>query len=361
MSIPRVPTLKDVAKHAGVHVATASRALNTQQSHLVSEATRTRVQAAADALGYRTNAVAQSLRTGTTGTIGVVVPDLANPFVVSIIRGVEHGTRRENILPLVVETHDEPEQLRSAVSRLLGNRVDGIVLCAAHTTDEEFVADLEGKIPVVLALRGFDQRGRSAPGARRFEVLHDDIAGARAAVTHLIEQGHTRIAQLPGNQVISSFIERGQGFAAALAAHPEVEDLSSGAHATEHTVAEGRRLAAEALAAPAGRRPTALFAHNDLMAVGALDALRELGLRCPEDVSVVGYNDAPLSDHLDPPLTTVRLPSYELGKHSARLLLSAIEGDASESVRTMLAPELVLRESTRPPADRASADEAPTA
>ncbi|WP_336631836.1 MULTISPECIES: LacI family DNA-binding transcriptional regulator [unclassified Microbacterium] len=338
-------TLKDVALRAGVHVGTASRALDEQQAHLVNEETRARVRAAAEHLGYRPNAVARSLRKGSTGVVGVIVADLSNGFVLALLRGVEKEAHERGVLPLVAETHDDPAILRSAVTRLLRYRVDAIILSAAHMDDEEYVADLESRVPVVLAVRGFDMV--PGGGGDRREVLQDDRMGARMAVTHLISQGHRRIAQLAGDPRISSFVGRSRGFHEAVAAHIGVEDVSVDGHAMASTIDEGRRLAAAVLRLPPERRPTALFAHNDLMAVGAIDALREAGLRCPEDVSVVGYNDAPLSDHLDPPLTTVRLPGFELGQHSARLAFAAVAGESAVAERIMLAPEFIERKSTR--------------
>lgn len=346
----RAPTLKDVASRAGVHFTTASRALSDDQAHLVSEDTRARVRAVAESLGYRSNALAQSLRRGTTGAVGVVVADLANPFVVSLLRGVEHEARERDYLPLVAESHDNPDTLRSVVARLLRNRVDGLILSAVHAADEEFVAELEHQLPVVLAIRGFGSPvDVDGDGGSHVQVLQDDYVGARAATNHLIALGHRRIAQLPGNQRIYSFVGRSEGYRAALVARPEVTDLSTGVTALEPTVAEGRRLAAELLRRPADRRPTAIFAHNDLLAVGALDALRDAGLRCPDDVSLVGYNDAPLIDHIDPPLSTVRLPGFELGRHSAQLAFRALEGDDVKGTRIVLAPEFIQRTSTRAP------------
>lgn len=339
------PTLKDVADRAGVHVGTASRALSVEQAHLVNEDTRARVHEVAESMGYRPNAVARSLRKGSTGAVGVVVADLSNGFVLSLLRGVEEEAHGRGFLPLVAETHDDPVILRSAVSRLLRYQVDAIILSAIHTDDEEYVDDLERRVPVVLAVRGFDLV--PGGGAQRMEVLQDDVLGARTAADHLIALGHRRIAQLPGDPRISSFVGRSRGYVAAVGAHSEVEDVSTGKHATASTIGEGRRLAAEVLRQHEGRRPTAIFAHNDLMAVGAMDALREAGLSCPRDVSVVGYNDAPLSDHLDPPLTTVRLPGFELGRHSARLAFAALAGDGPTAERIMLAPEFIERRSTR--------------
>jgi len=178
-------------------------------------------------------------------------------------------------------------------------------------------------------------------------VLPDDVQGARAAVGHLLALGHRRVAQLPGPAHISSFLDRARGYADALERVSDAVDVSTGERALESTVAEGRRLTADLLRA--AEHPTAIFAHNDLMAVGALDALRDAGLRCPDDVSIVGYNDSPLTDHMDPPLTTVRLPGFDLGRHSARLAFSALSGDAPPSSRVVLSPELVERKSTRPP------------
>jgi len=347
MADSRTPNLKDVAHEAGVHVATASRALSVDQSHLVSEATKERVRAIAEKLGYRTNAVAQSLRTGRTGTVGVVVADLGNSFVVSLLRGIEFESRGGTYTPLVVETHDDPETLRSVVTRLLRNQVDCIILSAAQIDDGDFVADLERQVPVVLAVRGFGAAEPDSP-THHLEALPDDFAGARLAAEHLIALGHRRLAQIPGTSQISSFIDRERGFTAAVEEHPDVVDVSTGVRATESTVDEGRRLAHALLQRRPEERPTAIFAHNDLMAVGVIDAIRAIDLRCPEDISVVGFNDAPLIDHIDPPLTTVRLPGFELGRRSARLAFDLLEGVRPAQSRLILAPEFIERRSTRP-------------
>lgn len=342
----RVATLRDVAEHAGVHVATASRALNERQSHLVNESTRTRVLEAAALLGYRANALARSLRRGSTGTLGIVVADFANPFIVTLLRGIEEEVRAHDLLPLVTETRDDPRALRNTVKRLLDNRVDAIILTAAHLPDEAYVAEISQQVPVVLAVRGFDIGAGDALASVPLQVMQDDFLGARAAVRKLIDLGHRRIAQLPGAENISSFVNRGRGFTDAIDSEPLARDVSSGARAAASTVEEGRRLARLLFAAPPADRPTAVFAHNDLMAVGALDAAREAGLECPRDVSIVGYNDAPLVDHLDPALSTVRLPAHEIGRQSAHLVLGAIAGTAVLPELRMLAPEYIERSST---------------
>lgn len=344
----QVPTLKDVAERAQVHTATASRALNPGQAHLVNPETRLRVQSAAEALGYRGNAIAQSLRTGKTGTLGVVVADLANPYIVTVVRGIEFESRGSDYISLVAETHDGVGELRSVVTRLLRNRVDALIISAAKLTDEDFIAELESQVPVVLAVRGFDPPADGS-ASTRLQVLQDDDIGAGAAVNHLVGLGHRRIAQLPGPQTISSFVGRSRAYVAAIKAHPGVEDVSDGSVALESMAPEGRRLANSLMHLPPERRPTAIFAHNDLMAVGAIDALRDAGLECPTDVSVVGYNDVPLIDHLAPPLTTVRLPAFQLGRHCAILALGALAGETPTTPRIMIAPEFIQRKSTQAP------------
>lgn len=352
-SAPRVPTLKDVAELAGVHVATASRALNEAQVHLVNEATRTKVASAAATLGYRTNALARSLRRGTTGTLGVVVADFANPFIVALLRGIEQEALTRDLLPLVAETRDDPAQLRSVVKRLLDNRVDAVILTAAHLSDAVYVAELARQLPVVLSVRSIDDASAERAGGSLLEVMQDDVLGARVAVGHLLALGHRRLAEIRGPQGISSFANRSRGFREAIAGEPGARDVSPEGEAPAFTVEEGYRLAAEILSRPAAERPTAIFAHNDLMAVGALDALRDAGLACPGDISIVGYNDSPLVDHLDPPLSTVRLPGFEIGQHSARLAMMAMDDRAGLSAtRLMLLPEFVERESTGPVSER---------
>ncbi|MGO1543288.1 MAG: LacI family DNA-binding transcriptional regulator [Gulosibacter sp.] len=340
-----------MAELAGVHVATASRALSANQFGLVNSSTRKRVLESAAQLGYRPNAVAQSLRKGTTDTLGVVVADLSNPYFVELLRGVDDEAKPLGVMPLVAETHDDPGTLRRVVSRLIANRVDAVIVSAVHITDQEFIKSVEAQIPVILAVRTLpDPEDSHGHIDGRREALQDDLMGARTAVSHLINIGHRRIAQLQGTPAISSFIGRSQGYHEAITQNPNVRDLSHQEVAQSSTIAEGYRLTKTLLEHRLLMdRPTAIFAHNDLLAVGAIDAIRELGLRCPEDISVVGYNDAPLIDHIDPPLSTVRLPARELGRHSARLAFSAISGDASSPVRIMLVPEFVERSSTAPP------------
>ena len=236
--------------------------------------------------------------------------------------------------------------LGQILDQLINRRVDAIILCAAHQGDHELVRKAGMAVPIVLAVRTV------AVGAFP-TVTHDDFLGAQLATTHLVELGHRRIAQLRGPDDVSSFSSRAAGFASVLA-RTSARDVSTDDRAVSPTVGEGRRLAGLVLDQDPKDRPTAIFAHNDQMAVGALEAMAERNLRCPTDVSLVGYNDAPLTDHLTPPLTTVRLPSLELGRQAASIALALIsrDGGGEEAQERRLRPELVVRASTAPPTEQ---------
>ncbi|MFC9362271.1 LacI family DNA-binding transcriptional regulator [Rhodococcus sp. NPDC057014] len=330
-------TLKDVARAANVHVGTASRALDPARSHLVNEVTKQRVLTAATELGYKVNAMARGLRKGSSGLIGVVVGDVGNPFLPPILRGIEQELGPRGFMTVVAETHENSDVLQSTCEQLLALRVDAIVISAAHLGDEPFVTELEKLVPVVLGVRRVN-------GAGHHIVTHDDVLGARLATSHLVDCGHRQLAQLRGPLDVSSFSGRAEGFQ-QIVAERGCEDVSIDVVADEPTTAEGKRLA-EQLLARTRNRPTAIFAHNDSMAVGALEALADVGLSCPRDVSIVGYNDAPLTEHLEPALSTVRLPSHALGRRTAALVLGLLSGEAEPPSTVQLQPELIIRGST---------------
>ncbi|NKQ54300.1 LacI family transcriptional regulator [Amycolatopsis sp. K13G38] len=339
-------TLKDVAVRAGVHVATASRALDPQRRHLVNSETRQRVETAAGELGYRINVLARSLRKGSTGMIGAVVADLGNPFLPPMLRGLEEVLGPRGYMTAVSETHEDPETFRRVCEQLIARRVDGIVVSAAHVGDSDFISTLEKSLPVVLAVR-------RVSGGGHHTVTHDDVLGARLVTEYLAGLGHRRLAQLRGPEDVSSFAGRARGFQEVVAEH-DCTEIVAHDRAGAPTTDEGKRLAAALLTADVGR-PTAIFAHNDLMAIGALEALGEAGLRCPEDVSIVGYNDAPLTAHVTPPLTTVRLPSNALGRRVAAMMLGQLDQHKEPPTTVALEPELVIRASAAAPArDRAA-------
>jgi LacI family transcriptional regulator len=337
----RPATLRDVAAAARVHPATASRALNPETRLLVSEDTARRVTAAAAKLGYRPNPVARSLRTRRSHTVGVLIPDLNNPLFPPIVRGLEDKLAAAGYVALIGNTDADASRERLIFEQMRARHVDGFVLATATLHDRLLAEVAAADLPVVLMNRL--SQDYSFPA-----VSVDNEQGARMAVSHLARLGHTRIAHIAGPQEASTGVSRLRGFREGMAAHGlEVrEDLI--AYAGRYTVEDGTRCARELLTVQGGF--TAVAAGNDMLAVGCYAALDEAGLHCPDDISVIGFNDMPFIDRLRPPLTTVRFPHYQLGTEAAQLLLERI-GEREAPVKILyLAPELVVRGSVAPPA-----------
>jgi LacI family transcriptional regulator len=331
-------TLREVAKEAGVHPATASRALNTRTRALVNPDTAERVLSAASTLGYHPNSIARGLKTNRSYTIGVVIPDIQNPLFPPIIRGIEDRLDQAGYTLVMVNTDNNPERERLGFRAMRSRQVDGFITATArldHVLLDEVSA---GEVPMVLVNRRVEDG--SLPSATA-----DDRKGVRLAVDHLAELGHTRIAFLGGPVNISTGWQRRESFIAAMGDRGLDTEAGLVATGRAFTAMEGRRLCANAL--DTGEF-TAIVAGNDLMAVGCYDALHERGLACPGDVSVVGYNDMPFSDRFMPPLTTIRIPHYEIGVAAADLLLGQLEDGADGRRELVLEPSLVVRGSTAP-------------
>jgi LacI family transcriptional regulator len=337
----RPATLRDVAAAAQVHPATASRALNPETRLLVSEETARRVMAAAAKLGYRPNPVARSLRTRRSYTVGVLIPDLNNPLFPPIVRGLEDKLATAGYVALIGNTDADASRERLIFEQMRARHVDGFVLATVTLHDRLLAEAAAADVPVVLMNRLSQEY--SFPS-----VSVDNDQGARMAVTHLARLGHTRIAHIAGPQEASTGASRLRGFRDGMAAHQlEVsEDLI--VYASRYTVEEGSRCCHELLARHGGF--TAVAAANDMLAVGCYAALDEAALQCPDDISVIGFNDMPFIDRLRPPLTTVRFPHYQLGTEAAQLLLERIAERESPVKILYLAPELVVRGSTAEPA-----------
>ena len=333
----RKVTLRDVAKRAGVHVSTASRALDEGGSGRIGPATIERVRSAAEDLGYARDLVASGLKRGETKTVGVVVADLDNPHNAPVIRGIAGVLEAADFVPLVAETAESRERFERLVSHLTQRRVDALITSAVHLDGAALLERLLGdEVPVVLAIR-------SLPGTDYNAVVHDDQTGGALAAQHLVALGHRSLAQLVGPADIDTFVRRAEGFSRAVTAAGRAE-ISLGGRSAAPSFDEGRRLMQNLLAEPL--RPTAVFAPTDVMAVGALDAIAGHGLRCPEDISVVGYNDIPMSRYISPPLTTVELPSEELGAEAARMALESIADPGARGKLVQLPATLVVRRST---------------
>jgi LacI family transcriptional regulator len=330
-------TLRDVATRAGVHPATASRALNPETRILVSEDTAQRVLEAAEALGYSPNPVARSLRTRRSHTVGVLIPDLNNPLFPPIVRGLEDRLAANGYVALIGNTDSDDQRERMVFDQMRARHVDGLVLATARLRHPLLAEASRADLPVVLI-------NRLAQDYSFPSVSVDNERGVRMAVGHLAALGHRRIAHIAGPQETSTGLSRYRGFVTAMESGGLPVDGDLVVFAKSFTVEEGERCSRLLLDRGAGC--TAIAAGNDMLAVGCYGALDEAGLSCPEDISVVGFNDMPFIDRLRPPLTTIRFPHYQVGTEAAQLLLERIAEHAGPVKILYLAPELVIRGST---------------
>jgi len=332
-----VVTLRDVARRAGVHPATASRALSPETRLLVSDATAQRVVEAAAALGYRPNAVARSLRTRRSHTIGVLIPDLNNPLFPPMVRGLEDRLATDGYVALIGNTDGRLDREQQVFEQMRARNVDGYALATARMESPVLAEAARDGLNVVLMNRVAQDYDFPA-------VSVDNERGARLAVAHLAGLGHARIGYIAGPQSLSTGLNRYRGFLAGLAAAGLAVPPGGVAFADAFTIEEGQRCAGEILAA--SPRCTAIAAGNDMLAVGCYAAIEEAGLDCPGDISVVGFNDMPFIDRLRPPMTTVAFPHYQLGTEAARMLLERLSGEEKPAKIMYLAPEFVVRGST---------------
>jgi LacI family transcriptional regulator len=332
-------TLKDVARRAGVHPATASRALNPETRLLVSEETASRVLAAAADLGYRPNAVARSLRTRRSHTVGVLIPDLNNPLFPPMIRGLADRLDTDGYVALIGNTDGDDAREHRVFEQMRARHVDGYVLATAHLRNPLLDDAVRAGVPVVLM-------NRIAEDYSFPSVTVDNERGVKMAVGHLTALGHRAIACVAGPQDVSTGLSRYRGFLSAMAGARLEVPPGRVAFARAFSIEEGHRCASEILAA--GGDCTAVAAGNDMLAVGVYLALDEAGLSCPGDMSVVGFNDMPFISMLRPPLTTVSFSHYQVGAEAAQLLIDRLNGNDTVKV-LYLAPELIVRGSTARP------------
>lgn len=350
-----IATLAEVASDAGVSVATAARALGNYGS--VKPATRERVLAAADRLGYRANTLARSMITGTTRTIGVVLSDIENPFFSQALRGISDVAHRHRHEVVVANTDERIEMERDAVRVLLERRVDGLVVSPSDGDSAHLVRAVENGTPVVL----LDRRVR---GLTADTVGIDNRAAAKDATARLLALGHRRIALVTG----------ADPSLAAQLAHPDVRAVARATRGTTGPRAAGYRdalaeagltldpryLSADGIrrddAARATRRllalpdpPTAIIALDSLLALGVLRAFSDLGTACPDEVSLVGFDDADWAEAVSPPLTVVSQPVPQIGATAGELLMARIAGATGAPVHRRFDTTFVERASTGPP------------
>jgi len=338
---PAAPvTLRDVARVAGVHPATVSRALNEETRSLLNEETARRVLQAAEKLGYRPNPIARGLKTNRSYTIGVLIPDLTNPLFPPILRGIEDRLEQAGYTALVANTDNDPERELFDCQAMRARQVDGIIAATARRDHRLLDEVMAAGLDLVLVNRRLDESPISS-------ATPDDREGIRLAVQHLVELGHKRIAHLAGPLDYSTGRDRHDGFIDEMRAaglDPDPNLILVGEAFNE---AEGARLC-EALLAE-GHELTAIAAANDLLALGCYDVFAERGVDCPGDISVVGFNDMPFAARFSPPLTTVHIPHYDIGVASAELMLEELgNGDGERPRHRRLQPHLVVRGSTGP-------------
>lgn len=340
-SVKRV-RLVDVALEAGVHAATASRALNPDTRHEVSRQTIRRVERAAEKLGYVPNALARGLRTARSHVITLVVPDITNALFPPLVRGAERVLSERGFTLVLTDTNNDPLAERAQIASMRGRGTDGFIVATAYWDDPVLDEMAASDVPVVLVNRH--------TGASLLPYIGgDDRRGIQLCVDHLVELGHRRIVHLAGPPDTSTGRERASAFRQSMGAHKLSVSAGTVIECAAFTEPAGADAARILLAS--GRPFTAVVAGNDLVALGAQAVLAEHGLICPRDVSITGMNDLAFMDKLTPPLTTVRLPMHDMGALAARTLLDWVDGqpDARHATRTLLPVELVVRGTTSPP------------
>jgi len=330
-----ITTMRDVAERAGVSVTSVSHVIN--ETRPVSYEVRERVLAAMEELGYQPNLLARSLRSGKTHTIGTIVPDSADPFFAEVARGIE-DTAFENGYSLILCNSDRNLGKEAFYTNVLvEKRVDGILFLAAGVSTER-ILDLQRRgMPVVVV-------DRELPAANVDSVVTDNAGGGWSATRHLIDLGHRRIGHIAGPSDLRLSEYRSTGYCKALLEEAGITADENLVVRGDFDFESGHRAARQLLAND--QRPTAIFACNDIMAIGAICAAAQLDLRVPEDLSVVGYDDIPLASYSNPPLTTVAQPIYDMGVVAASMLLERLHDPGGPARQLVLDVELQIRQST---------------
>jgi LacI family transcriptional regulator len=333
VSLPSAPTIKHVAERAGVSTATVSRVLaggSGVRRELIES-----VQEAVRLLDYQPNRVARNLRVRATRTIGLIIPDIQNPFFTSVVRGIEDVLQGDGYTLLLGNTDDNQERERVYLSTLHAEGVAGIILVTSDGRTPEFRRLLKAKVPLVVI-------DRVPAGLNVDAVTVANLEGAREATAHLIDLGHRRIGFIGGPAHLSTASERQSGYeealrAAGYASAPELIKYG------DFRQTGGYRAMRELLAIP--EPPTAVFIANNLMTLGALQAIHECGLSIPDDIGIISFDDMSWATSLQPPLTAVAQPTYELGATAAELLLARMRDPERPVRRVVLNTELMIRAS----------------
>lgn len=327
-------TIIEVAQAAGVHVSTASRALNAKSEHRISPEVVRKIEKTAQQLGYRLNTLAAGLRTDRTGTIGLIVPSLSDPLFVPIIASIEERVARDGYITFVASSDYRQDKLASIIGRMISQHVDGLIVASFELQDPGVELCLKAGIPTVAVLR--DPRH-----SRISSVTMDDASGVEALVEHVLDLGHRDITYVTPPLAASTAQNRLSGFRAGSRLAKAVGCRFDVVEAQAYHVEEGERIMTQMLAD--GLTSTAVLAFNDLLAVGAMIAVRSAGLMCPDDISISGVNNLPFMNLLSPPLTTLHTAGRDLGSEGAELLMSLIRNGNQPVKRVLLPPHLVIR------------------
>lgn len=324
--------MRDVAQKAGVSIKTVSRVVNDQGE--IADSTRQRVLVVIEELGYRPNLIARGLVTQRTYTVGLVVNDITNPFFPEVARGVQDIARSNNYNIFLCNSDDDLKEEKRTLQTLAAQSVDGVIIFPSLSGNDNVEAFVEPHRPFVIINRTFEHPHVSM-------VMTNNHQGATLATKHLISRGHTEIGMISGQPSEKS--QRVSGFEDTMLAHglnPAANriifgppTLESGLNAALHLLRENPDI-------------TAIFAYNDLLAAGAIQACKKLGRRVPDDCAIVGFDDIRLASLIDPPLTTVRLKKYELGQRAMQRMLEMLENTEESFPRIDLEVELVIRQST---------------
>jgi LacI family transcriptional regulator len=329
---PMPAKLEDIARESGFSIATVSRVLN-HSTYPVRAAVREKILETAQTMGYRPNLAARSLRTDRSNTVGILVDDLLSPFTPPVVRGIQDQLRDNNCIGLIVNSDWDLEQEQAGIVSLLSRPVDGIIFVEySHPTSNEALASANK--PGVFVHRLFGT-------AIKNSVVPDDIYGASLAVEHLIHLGHRSIAHISGLENWHNSKERLEGYKKTLEKHG-IALVEEWIQPGDWEIEGGYRGAQSLLKLP--NRPTAIFASNDLMALGAIYAIQDAGLSVPHDIAVVGYDNREFTWIARPNITTVEMPVYEMGRIAAEILLQQIADGSRENEEVKVKGELIVRD-----------------
>ncbi|MCB5359900.1 DNA-binding transcriptional regulator CytR [Vibrio lentus] len=330
-------TMKDVAQLAGVSTATVSRALMNPEK--VSVSTRKRVETAVLEAGYSPNTLARNLRRNESKTIITIVPDICDPYFSEIIRGIEDAAVENDYLVLLGDSGQQKKRESSFVNLVFTKQADGMLLLGTDHPFDVSKPEQKNLPPMVMACE-------FAPELELPTVHIDNLTSAFEAVNYLAQLGHKRIAQISGPTTATLCKFRQQGYQQALR-RAGVSMNPAYSTVGDFTFEAGAQAVRQLLALP--EQPTAIFCHNDAMAIGAIQEAKKLGLRVPQDLSIVGFDDIQFAQYCDPPLTTISQPRYEIGRQAMLMMLDLLKGNDVQAGSRLLEAKLVVRGSTAPP------------